>query len=103
MWLAGPLSGLVVQPLVGVWSDRCESRFGRRRVFLAAGLLLSLVSMLCFGSSRELGRALGDTDAHKGVAIALAVTSLWLLNIGLNVMQSPGIFVYLIVLVCDRI
>ena len=39
VWLAGPVSGLVVQPLVGSWSDRCESRFGRRRPFLAAGEL----------------------------------------------------------------
>jgi solute carrier family 45, member 1/2/4 len=31
VWLAGPISGVVVQPIVGVLSDRCTSGFGRRR------------------------------------------------------------------------
>lgn len=30
-WLAGPITGVVVQPIVGVLSDGCKSRFGRRR------------------------------------------------------------------------
>jgi solute carrier family 45, member 1/2/4 len=31
VWLAGPISGVIVQPIVGVLSDRCTSRYGRRR------------------------------------------------------------------------
>jgi solute carrier family 45, member 1/2/4 len=31
VWLAGPISGVIVQPIVGVLSDRCTSGFGRRR------------------------------------------------------------------------
>ncbi|XP_024026663.1 sucrose transport protein SUC4-like [Morus notabilis] len=38
IWLCGPLSGLLVQPLVGLMSDRSTSRFGRRRPFIVAGI-----------------------------------------------------------------
>ncbi|KAG7586014.1 MFS transporter superfamily, partial [Arabidopsis thaliana x Arabidopsis arenosa] len=40
IWLCGPISGLLVQPSVGYFSDRCKSRFGRRRPFIATGALL---------------------------------------------------------------
>ncbi|GMP94219.1 hypothetical protein CsSME_00043752 [Camellia sinensis var. sinensis] len=35
IWLCGPLSGMIVQPLVDYYSDRCSSRFGRHRPFIA--------------------------------------------------------------------
>ncbi|KAJ0946401.1 putative MFS transporter superfamily [Helianthus annuus] len=44
IWLCGPLLGLVVQPIVGYYSDRCTSRFVRRRPFIAGGVFLSLYS-----------------------------------------------------------
>ena len=37
IWLAGPFTGMVVQPLVGILSDNTKSRFGRRRPYLLAG------------------------------------------------------------------
>ncbi|XP_074567526.1 sucrose transport protein SUT1-like [Curcuma longa] len=39
IWLCGPVAGFVVQPLVGLWSDRCRSRFGKRRPFIFVGCL----------------------------------------------------------------
>ncbi|KAI9353779.1 hypothetical protein BDR26DRAFT_1002646 [Obelidium mucronatum] len=47
VWLAGPLSGLVVQPVAGAVSDACNSRFGRRRPFLAAYSALLVCAVLC--------------------------------------------------------
>ncbi|KAD2393107.1 hypothetical protein E3N88_40084 [Mikania micrantha] len=35
IWLCGPISGMIVQPLVGYYSNSCTSRFGRRRPFIA--------------------------------------------------------------------
>ncbi|KAG0482970.1 hypothetical protein HPP92_011054 [Vanilla planifolia] len=45
----GPVAGFVVQPCVGLWSDRCRAKIGRRRPFILAGcLLISLaVFLLC--------------------------------------------------------
>ena len=36
IWLCGPISGMVVQPTVGYYSDRCTSRFGRRRLLASS-------------------------------------------------------------------
>ncbi|KAM0928988.1 hypothetical protein ACQ4PT_001905 [Festuca glaucescens] len=40
IWLCGPITGFVVQPCVGVWSDKCRSKYGRRRPFILAGCML---------------------------------------------------------------
>jgi len=37
VWIAGPLSGLVMQPLVGMLSDKSTSRYGRRRPYMVGG------------------------------------------------------------------
>ena len=44
-WLAGPVSGMVVQPLVGVVSDYTWGYFGKRRPFIFAGAFVSVVSL----------------------------------------------------------
>ncbi|GLT36949.1 hypothetical protein SLA2020_112940 [Shorea laevis] len=49
IWLCGPITGLVVQPSVGIWSDKCTSKFGRRRPFILAGALM--ISPSKFGRS----------------------------------------------------
>ncbi|KAG2702303.1 hypothetical protein I3760_06G083200 [Carya illinoinensis] len=40
IWLCGPITGLVVQPCVGIWSDKCTSKYGRRRPFILIGSLM---------------------------------------------------------------
>ncbi|XP_039697946.1 proton-associated sugar transporter A isoform X4 [Pteropus medius] len=66
VWLVSPILGFLLQPLLGAWSDRCTSRFGRRRPFilvLAIGVLLGLSLLL---NGRDVGAALADTaDDHK--------------------------------------
>ncbi|KAG0231446.1 hypothetical protein BGW41_002183 [Actinomortierella wolfii] len=66
VWLAGPLSGLVMQPIVGVLSDRCTSRFGRRRPFLAVGVAAVL----------------------DVVTILMAVVSIYILDFAINCVQA---------------
>ncbi|MQL78254.1 hypothetical protein Taro_010667 [Colocasia esculenta] len=46
IWLCGPITGLIVQPCVGIWSDKCHSKYGRRRPFIFVGSLL-----ICFAVS----------------------------------------------------
>jgi solute carrier family 45, member 1/2/4 len=53
-FLVGPLSGFLVQPLVGGWADASQSRFGRRRPFMLAGTLICGFSMLLLGYGRAL-------------------------------------------------
>jgi len=48
MWMAGPISSLLVSPVVGVLSDRCRSRYGRRRPFIFGGVCMTIVSVTIF-------------------------------------------------------
>ncbi|KAG0281758.1 hypothetical protein BGZ95_011076 [Linnemannia exigua] len=62
VWLAGPLSGLVMQPVVGVLSDRCTSKLGRRRPFLMVGLDNATI-MMAVGSIYILDFAINCVQA----------------------------------------
>ncbi|KAK0514369.1 hypothetical protein JMJ35_002986 [Cladonia borealis] len=54
VWVAAPLSGVVVQPLVGTWSDRIVSRLGRRRPFIIGGAIGVVLSMLALAWIEDL-------------------------------------------------
>ncbi|CAN0892101.1 Sucrose transport protein SUC2 [Linum grandiflorum] len=91
IWLCGPISGLIVQPVVGYYSDRCTSRFGRRRPFIFGGTAFVLVSVFLIGFAADIGAATGDdvTKATKPRAIAVFVVGFWILDVANNVMQGP--------------
>ena len=85
MWLAGPLSGLVVQPLVGAFSDRSESRWGRRRPIILAGAVLACCSLLVLGFTKELiGAVVRNEETAKIPTIALAVLALYTVDFATN-------------------
>ncbi|KAG6467832.1 hypothetical protein ZIOFF_072396 [Zingiber officinale] len=64
VWLCGPVTGFVVQPIIGLWSDRCQSRFGRRRPFIFVECILISIAVIVVGFSSDIGHALGDTKEH---------------------------------------
>jgi solute carrier family 45 protein 1/2/4 len=95
VWLCGPLSGLLVQPLVGHLSDRigpAASPLGRRRPFIAAGAASIAAAVLTVGFSADLGRLFGD-DVTPGStrlgAICVYLVGFWLLDVGNNATQGP--------------
>ncbi|WP_395327442.1 MFS transporter [Novosphingobium sp. BL-8H] len=59
LWLAGPVTGLLVQPLVGVLSDRTRSRLGRRSPWFLAGALVCSACLLAMPLSPTLWMAAG--------------------------------------------
>ncbi|XP_058785282.1 sucrose transport protein SUC4-like [Vicia villosa] len=89
IWLCGPLSGLIVQPLVGHLSDRCASRFGRRRPFILGGAISIALSVLIIGHAADLGWRFGDTSDHRPSAVAFFVFGFWILDVANNVTQGP--------------
>ncbi|KAI4321464.1 hypothetical protein MLD38_034839 [Melastoma candidum] len=89
IWLCGPLSGLFVQPLVGHMSDRCTSRFGRRRPFIFVGAAAIAFSVLVIGHSADIGRWLGDTGRTRPRAIGAFVFGFWVLDVANNMTQGP--------------
>ncbi|KAK4413284.1 Sucrose transport protein SUC2 [Sesamum alatum] len=91
IWLCGPISGLIVQPILGHHSDRCTSPFGRRRPFLVAGTFLLSFGVLLIGFAADLGRSLGDSlePGVKHGAITVFVLGFWFLDISNNMIQGP--------------
>ncbi|VAI26229.1 unnamed protein product [Triticum turgidum subsp. durum] len=95
VWLCGPLSGLLVQPLVGHLSDRiapANSPLGRRRPFIAAGAASIAFSVLTVGFSADLGRLFGDDivpGSTRFGAIIVYLIGFWLLDVGNNATQGP--------------
>lgn len=84
-WLAGPLSGLIVQPLVGLASDGCASSLGRRRPFLIAGTILSSAALLLFSNVKPLAELLGN----EALALPLAICAFFLLDFSIQAVQAP--------------
>lgn len=95
VWIAGPLSGVLVQPYVGIKSDRCRSRFGKRRPFMVGGAAATIVSLMILAWTREIvGGTLGifgvdpASQATKTCALILAVIMIYILDFSINVIQA---------------
>ncbi|KAJ2850235.1 hypothetical protein GGI22_005408, partial [Coemansia erecta] len=82
VWLAGPLSGLVTQPLVGFLSDNCTSRLGRRRPYIIGATAAVVVCLTIVGWAREIA---GDRQV---AAIWLAVVAFYVLDFAVNCIQA---------------
>ncbi|KAL9315877.1 hypothetical protein ACSQ67_016878 [Phaseolus vulgaris] len=89
IWLCGPVSGLFVQPLVGHLSDRCTSRFGRRRPFIFIGAIAIVIAVIIIGYAADIGWLLGDTDSYRPAAITVFIIGFWILDVANNVTQGP--------------
>jgi maltose/moltooligosaccharide transporter len=59
LWLAAPLTGLLVQPIIGHFSDRTWSRWGRRKPYFFIGAVLSCIALIFMPSSSALWMAAG--------------------------------------------
>lgn len=85
VWIAGPLSGLIVQPVIGVISDENTSKWGRRRPMMVLGAAIVAVAMLVLGFTKELvGYFIADSDAARIPTIFLAVFSIYVVDFAIN-------------------
>jgi maltose/moltooligosaccharide transporter len=74
LWLAGPVSGFLVHPIVGFMSDRTWSRIGRRRPFLLGGAICSCIALFLMPTSPVLW---------------VAATLLWVQDFSINSTSDP--------------
>ncbi len=72
--LAGPMTGLLIQPLIGALSDRTNSRFGRRTPYFLIGAVMCSLGLLLMPLSSSL---------------LMAASLLWLLDAGNNTTMEP--------------
>ncbi|CAF0780901.1 unnamed protein product [Rotaria sordida] len=64
-WLISPILGFFLQPIVGMWSDSCKCRWGRRRPFILAFAIGAYIGVALLLNSSDLGVLLGDPTAHN--------------------------------------
>ncbi|KAL7789447.1 major facilitator superfamily domain-containing protein [Trichoderma ceciliae] len=91
VWIAGPLSGLIVQPVVGVVADESKSPWGRRRPLMLAGAIVVSACLLVLGFTREIVDAVagGDGgDEARRMAVALAVMAIYAVDFAINAVMS---------------
>ena len=74
LWLAAPLTGLIVQPIIGSMSDRTWGPLGRRRPYFLVGAILASVSLFFMPTSSTLWMAAG---------------LLWILDASINISMEP--------------
>ncbi|OSX58127.1 hypothetical protein POSPLADRAFT_1153941 [Postia placenta MAD-698-R-SB12] len=90
VFLAGPVSGLIVQPLIGVLADNSKSRFGRRRPYMLAGTCICVVAMLLLGFTRPFASLFTPSDslANQILAVWLAILALFTIDFSINAVQA---------------
>ena len=74
LWIAGPVSGLLVQPVIGYMSDKTWNRLGRRKPYFLVGAILASLALLVMPNSPGLWFAAG---------------MLWILDASINVTMEP--------------
>ncbi|XP_028109279.1 sucrose transport protein SUC3 isoform X3 [Camellia sinensis] len=87
----------MVQPCVGIWSDKCTSKYGRRRPFILVGSVMISAAVIIIGFSADIGYILGDTKEHcstyKGTrtrAALVFIIGFWMLDLANNTVQGPA-------------
>lgn len=74
LWLAGPMTGLIIQPIVGAMSDRTNTRLGRRTPYFLIGAVICTLSLFAMPYSSTLW---------------MAASLLWILDAGNNITMEP--------------
>ena len=74
LWVAAPVTGLLVQPIVGYFSDRTWNRLGRRRPYFLVGAVLASLALIAMPNSPTLWIAAG---------------MLWIMDASINISMEP--------------
>ncbi|MBK7229396.1 MAG: MFS transporter [Ignavibacteriales bacterium] len=74
LWIAAPVTGLIIQPIIGHWSDKTWNKLGRRRPFFLVGALLASATIIFMPNSPTLWVAAG---------------MLWIMDASINISMEP--------------
>ena len=75
-WLLPPIMGMIVQPLVGKYSDRTWTRYGRRIPYLFIGAIVAILVMCFLPNAGSLGLSVGQAMVFGAVMLMLLYTSI---------------------------
>ncbi len=81
-WILPPLMGMIVQPLVGTWSDKTWCRWGRRKPYLYVGAIVAVAVMALLPNS-------GSFNLTVKAAMSFGLVMLMLLDTSINMAMQP--------------
>lgn len=92
IWLAGPVTGMVVQPIIGALSDNTNTKFGRRRPYLMLGAILAAIALWAFPNSEPIAQFIAD-KLHCPLplfgGLIVAAIMIWIIDACVNAAQGP--------------
>lgn len=95
VWIAGPLTGTLVQPYIGILSDNCRLPWGKRKPFMVGGAVATVAGLLFLSWTKEIVETLmgifGADPASQGVkttVIVVAVIGIYVLDVAINTVQA---------------
>ena len=88
IWLAGPFTGIVVQPIIGALSDNTETPFGRRLPYLMGGAILGAIGLFLLPNSQNIASLFGQATPWWG-ALFIAAIMIWVIDACVNAAQGP--------------
>ncbi|MDX2429708.1 MAG: MFS transporter, partial [Bacteroides sp.] len=74
LWIAAPVTGLIIQPIIGYMSDKTWGRMGRRRPYFLAGAIMASIALFLMPNSPSLW---------------IAVGMLWIMDASINISMEP--------------
>nr|AAG38546.1 putative sucrose carrier Sca1 [Pneumocystis carinii] len=92
VWIAAPLTGIIIQPLIGFFSDRSRSKFGRRRPFLVVGTLCVVISLIGLAYFKDIAFFFfsGHEKVAKNMTIIVSIIIVYLLDFSINIVQASS-------------
>ena len=95
VWVAGPVSGVIGQPVIGMLSDRSKFKWGRRRIFIVLSTVGVVLGFIGMGRTRGIvtwwsGRR--DWESTRHAVVVLAIASLIILDVAINAGITHRIF-----------
>ncbi|XP_061617047.1 solute carrier family 45 member 4-like isoform X1 [Phyllopteryx taeniolatus] len=88
-WFLSPVLGLIFTPLIGSASDRCSLRWGRRRPFILALCIGTLIGVALFLNGSLIGLSMGDVPGRQPIGIVLTVLGVVVLDFSADATEGP--------------
>ena len=88
-WILPPLMGMIVQPLIGKWSDKTWCRLGRRKPYLLVGAIIAVLVMLLLPNAGSLNLSKAYAFLGLNSAMWFGLFSLIFLDTSINVAMQP--------------
>ncbi|KAG5437299.1 hypothetical protein PCANB_001092 [Pneumocystis canis] len=92
VWMAAPLTGTIMQPLIGFYSDRSTAGLGRRRPFLMLGTVSVILCLMGLAHFKDFASFFsgGHVKLERIIVITFSIVMIYLLDFSINIVQASS-------------